>query len=156
MDINASLPAWSPDGKSIAFIALYPTTPPRRISNPIHIVSLEGKTSRTLEISNQYYAGGVVWPEQDRILCHLVSVKGKSGTGLYSVDLRSGQSDLLLSTTIGISGLRLLPDRKHIGFAETGKDGRSLGRVLGLDGKEPTEPLPPLGHFDGTWTKGEY
>jgi Tol biopolymer transport system component len=120
-------PVFSPDGESLAYISERSYGPGRFPTQVICIQSLESGETRELapEFEHMHYirwsAGG------EKFITHGFDKKGR--TGLFSIDIRTGEFDLLLECQQEeyIPELDVFPDGQRIVYKmwEQGKGGES-------------------------------
>ena len=137
-------PAWSPDGKQIAFSRTIPAVvAPGTGVAELYVADADGKNLQQLTHNgrNNYLPA---WSPDGRTLAYL-SGSGDA-TEIYAIDLESGQETRLTNNSALEYGIAWSPDGKQIAFG-TRRDGDWQIYTMKADGSDPRAlPTPAAGH----------
>lgn len=133
-----SPPAWSPDGKHLAFLSATPGT-------QICVAQPDGRGLRIFVGKEGVGANALVWPEKHRLLFTVYS-----GRGIYELDLQSDTIELKKAGVFG-TPISTSPDRKFIRVGTYDPENGSV-RIIVLSSDTLEEVREETGHsFMGNW-----
>ena len=133
-----SPPAWSPDGKHLAFLSATP-------GMQICVAQPDGSGLRICVGKEGVGANALVWPEKHRIL-----FTAYGGRGIYELDLQSDTIELKKAGVFG-TPISTSPDRKFIRVGTYDPENGSV-RIIVLSSDTLEEVRGETGHsFMGNW-----
>jgi len=143
---NASEPAWSADGKRIAYVWSGPSVR----SSVVRVVAADGSGSRDIFRRQDTYPSGLTWSPDGRVLAASLANFGKEVTAevvLLAVETGAILRSRPAGTTSGSLG-GFSPDGRHLAFGVDAPPGGQGGlHLLPVDGGDETTLLTGPGTY---------
>jgi len=127
-------PAWSPDGKRIAYISgiVYSSQPGPGWEQVLRVMSADGANDREIISVHQYYIGPLRWsPDNDHV--YVAGMHPGTGVGIYSISTSTREKKPVLLDDQIRGHVSCSPDGRQLVFVRTDK--RTQAYVADADGK---------------------